>query len=206
MRYLILAILLAAPAAHAETLVLTQLKGYQRPAQADIVKVLRTPASVWAPLAEVLPTERIQVCMDDPAVLVGSTTSCSTRIPGRTDNWQLKSLAIQPQFGSVTFAWEPVTVNMDGSPVTLAGYTVIVRRQNCIIGTDAGCVVADRDPPLDLGNVLTFTVANVAKQACLIVQARTDTNDRGVISDEPCGAPTIPRPMPAQVTGVRVVP
>lgn len=205
MKYLLWLLLLPSISS-AAVLVRTQAHGYQLPANADVVQVLRSPASVWVPLATVLPTERIQVCYDDPLTPVGATTSCTTRVPGRTDNWELKS-TVYPALvlGSVSFAWDAVTLDTTGAPIVLAGYTLAVRRQECVLGTDAGCVVAGSDS-IDIGNVLTYTVTNVKGQACVYVQARTPAGDRGLLPAEVCGSPRAAPPVPAVVTGLRVVP
>lgn len=189
----------------AVTLIMTQAHGFQPPENAtqDNLRVLRNNVSTWVPYAETLPTERLQVCVDDPAITIGSTKTCATRIPGRTDNWQLKTLAF-PNSPSVTFTWGAVTQNTDGSPVVLAGYTVTTRHQGCDTAL-GNCPVADLDPSVDLvGPVLTYTVANVKFKACIFVQARTTGGDLGVISKEVCSLP--PKILPNQVTDIRVVP
>jgi hypothetical protein len=61
------------------------------PANAKAVQVNRGAAAPFALLADVLPTERIASCYDDPGVTIGSATVCAARVPGRTDVWQLKS-------------------------------------------------------------------------------------------------------------------
>ena len=62
-----------------------------RPAGASLVQVNRTGAPI-VPLADVLPTERIITCYHDPDLVIGSGASCDTRVPGRTDLWELKSV------------------------------------------------------------------------------------------------------------------
>lgn len=198
--------LIAVSSAYAETLIFTQDRGYQLPANADIVRVNRTGGAAWVPVAEVQPTERILVCVDGP-VTVGSTssTACTTRVPGRTDNWQLKSLAIPEPLatGSVTFEWNPVTTFDNGAPIAnLAGYTVSVKHQDCDPAT-ANCAPAAFEMPLDLGNVTRFTVTNVKHSAGLIVQGRLTDGTLGPLSDEGVGFP--PKLKPAKVTGVRQV-
>jgi len=61
------------------------------PANAVNVQVNRTGAPFVA-LVTVLPTERIAACYDDPAVVAGSSTTCTKRVPNRNDLWQLKSV------------------------------------------------------------------------------------------------------------------
>src|SRR6185295_467285 len=61
------------------------------PASAINVQVNRTGAP-FAKLTDVQPTERIATCYDDQLVTIGSSKSCSTRVPGRNDLWQLKSV------------------------------------------------------------------------------------------------------------------
>lgn len=206
---ILLMVLLIAGRAHSSTLIVTQSHGYQMPADADVVKVLRTGGSVWTPLAEVLPTERIQVCVDDPAVAIGSTTVCATRIPGRTDNWQLRSLAIPPPpaAGTVTFAWDAVTQFDDGKPIVgLAGYTVTVRHQDCDLSAGMPpCEVATWEPPVEVGTVTQYLVANVKNEASIIVQGRLADGTLGLVSELATGKPQVTRPKPGKVTNVHVV-
>jgi hypothetical protein len=61
------------------------------PVNAKAVQVNRTGAPFVA-LADVLPTERLAACYDDPGVTAGSSTVCASRVPGRADLWQLKSV------------------------------------------------------------------------------------------------------------------
>lgn len=207
-RYLPLLLLLLPSLAPAATLVLTQLKGYQLPANADVVKVLRTPASVWAPIAEVKPTERVQACANDPTVAIGSTAKCNTRLPGRSDNWALMSELFAPpppKLGTVTFKWLPVTQDTDGAPIVIEGYTLTIRRQDCELGAVAGCVVAASEPPLELGNVLTYTLPNVVREACGYIQARTPAKDLGLLPPVACRVAEPLRQIPAVVTGVEAV-
>jgi hypothetical protein len=62
-----------------------------QPPSAINVQVNRVGAP-FVKLSEVQPTERVAACYDDPAVTAGSTRACSTRVPGRNDLWQLKSV------------------------------------------------------------------------------------------------------------------
>jgi len=209
-------VMLLATAAHAELLIRNcpSLSGtscsnpvYVRPADATVVVVLRSVNGVyespWLPIAQIGPTERISVCKDDPALVVGGT-KCATRLASG-DNWMPKEQAIPATLGSVTFAWDAVAANTDGSALTdLAGYTLSIKRQDCDPAL-AGCLAAGFDSPLTLGNVLTFTVLNVQRQACVVVQARNAAGDLSPVSDEVCGMPTKPKVVPSKVTNVRVV-
>lgn len=95
MRHLLLALLFVLPAvASAEILVRHCPSSsciWVLPANATRVQVNRTGTPVVA-LAEVLPTERIVTCYHDPDLVPGSSASCDTRVPGRTDVWELKSV------------------------------------------------------------------------------------------------------------------
>lgn len=96
-------------------LVLTPL-GWQLPEQATTVEVLRVADGVYispfVPLAEVGPNERIKVCKDDPAVLPGSTTKCSTLEDGK-DNWLAKSAVFAPTAPQIGTVGVIVTCNAD---------------------------------------------------------------------------------------------
>jgi hypothetical protein len=61
------------------------------PTQATVVQVNRTGAP-FVPLASVQPSERIAACYDDPGLVSGSSAACAAKVPGRTDQWQLKSV------------------------------------------------------------------------------------------------------------------
>lgn len=61
------------------------------PANAKAVQVYRTGAP-FALIADIQPSERIAACYDDPGVTAGSSTVCASRVPGRSDLWQLKSV------------------------------------------------------------------------------------------------------------------
>lgn len=86
-------------------LVLTP-QGWQSPEQATTAEVLRIADGVtttpFVPVSEIGPGERIKVCKDDPNVLPGSTTKCSTLEDGK-DNWLAKSavFAEAPAMGSI---------------------------------------------------------------------------------------------------------
>jgi hypothetical protein len=75
-------------------------------------------------LSDVEPTERIAVCVDDPAVTVGSSRPCSTKVAGRNDLWQLKA-ALYPAEqgpGAIDLVWPPVTTDDKGQPLTDISY------------------------------------------------------------------------------------
>lgn len=80
------------------------------PANATNVQVNRTGAP-WVPLVQVLPTERIAACYDDPGVAIGSSTVCAARVPGRSDLWQLKSV-LYPAAPAVPAT---ITLNVDAA-------------------------------------------------------------------------------------------
>jgi hypothetical protein len=70
-------------------------------------------------LSDVEPTERIAVCVDDPAVTVGSSRPCSTKVAGRNDLWQLKAALYPAQEGPgvIDLVWPPVTTDDKGEPL-----------------------------------------------------------------------------------------
>lgn len=82
------------------------------PANATTVQVNRAGAAPWAPLAQVLPTERIAACYNDPGVAIGSSTGCATRVPGRNDLWQLKSV-LYPAAPASPAAPATITLTVD---------------------------------------------------------------------------------------------
>jgi hypothetical protein len=67
-------------------------RSWVEPAAAVNVQVSRGTTAPFVALSSVLPTERIAACYDDPALVTGSTGNCTTRVPGRQDLWQLKSV------------------------------------------------------------------------------------------------------------------
>jgi hypothetical protein len=95
MRRLLLALLFVLPAvASAEILVRdcpNNVCVWTLPANATRVQVNRTGTPIVS-LADVLPTERIVTCYHDPDLVPGASGSCDTRVPGRTDVWELKSV------------------------------------------------------------------------------------------------------------------
>jgi hypothetical protein len=51
----------------------------------------QTISGPWKLMAQVGDSERIATCYNDPDVVVGSQTRCDTRVPNRTDMWELKA-------------------------------------------------------------------------------------------------------------------
>jgi hypothetical protein len=90
-----------------------------RSASAINVQVNRVGAP-YVRLSDVEPTERIAVCVDDPAVGIGTSTPCSMRVAGRNDLWELKA-ALYPAEqgpGAIDLVWPPVTTDDQGRPLT----------------------------------------------------------------------------------------
>lgn len=91
-----------ASGAMAETLVLSFPSAdskaflWQRPADAQFVRILRAGVVSVVPVSDVKPTDRVASCVDDAAVLPGTNTKCSKLVPGRNDVWQLASLVFTP--------------------------------------------------------------------------------------------------------------
>jgi hypothetical protein len=187
------------------TLVLTP-SGWADPATATQVQVLRGSTASYVAVADVLPTERIKVCKDDPAVLPGSTTKCSTLEDGK-DNWLAKSAVFAasepppPIVNSVRFAWSAPTQNTDGSTLTdLAGYRVHVRLQPCD-PLQPLCPVAAFGDPIDIAEP-SFTCAGVVFECWITVQALNSAGTEGPVSTETRGAL---KKIPGPVTDVRQV-
>lgn len=134
---------LLSPGVYAETLVVhcNQVSGtncvsgmaiWARPADAKVVRVLRGTTAPFVGIETVLPTERIYVCVDDPAIVAGTAGECSKLVPDRTDRWQLKSL-VYPQpsaptaSGTARISWTVPTTCVDGTPISncpITGYDV----------------------------------------------------------------------------------
>jgi hypothetical protein len=183
-----------------------------QPQNASVVVVLRGTTSPWVPLAEVLSTERITVCIDDPAIVAGQPGTCATRIPGRTDNWQLKSIVYPTTApstdGTITVTWDMPTVGTDGQPFSgVAGYRV--RRQQDV------CSQTTPDPRCgtmpwveeDVGNVLrrVFTVGS--GRWCFTVQGYIASGEGGGVSqldpERACALPGQVIRLPAAPPNVR---
>lgn len=124
MRHLLALILLLPLAAHAEILVRhCQTPGtctWVRPADATQVQVNRAGSPI-VELATVLPTERIAACYDGAVV---GATSCTTRVPGRNDLWQLKSELYPTDTGEIRVTWPAVTTDDKGAPLTGITYSL----------------------------------------------------------------------------------
>lgn len=215
MRWLLLLALAVAGPAEAETLVhqCDQLSGmnctravWVRPAAAITVHVLRGATSPWVKLTDVLPTERIYVCVDDPALSVGSTGKCATLVPGRTDRWQVKSLVYPIATKPIVVQWDPVATYTDGTPAPIAGYIVSMQQDVCSPDfTDPRCGTMPW-AEIDVGSVTSYAFALTGRW-CFGVQARLASGERGVISDQDpamtCASPGVIVRLPAKVTGVK---
>jgi hypothetical protein len=183
-----------------------------RPPAAITVRVLRGATSPWVQLSDVLPTERIYVCVDDPSVAVGATANCATLVPGRTDRWQLKSLVYPAIPASpagtkpIVVQWEPVTTYSDGTPAPIAGYIVSMQQDVCSPDfSDPRCGTMPWTET-DVGAVNSHAFPLTGRW-CFGVQARLATGERGVISDQnpaqTCAAAGAVVRLPAKVTGVK---
>lgn len=160
---------------------------YVRPAGASIVVVLRGATSPWVPLSQVQPTERISVCVDDPSVEVGQPGPCTTRIPGRTDNWQVKSVvyptSVPSGEGAITLTWSAVTTDLDGAAFDgTAGYRVNRQLDVCTTQPpDSRCGTMPWVTE-DVGNVTRKVFSLPQGRYCFTVQGYTATGDGGGIT------------------------
>jgi hypothetical protein len=211
-------VLFIAHAAHSQTLVrhCEQVSGascnravWVQPVNASAVAVLRGTTSPWVPLADVLPTERIMVCVDDPAIVIGQPGNCATRIPGRSDNWQLKSLVYPsaPTGGPITLTWEAPTVGTDGQPFTgIAGYRVSRQQDVCSQATpDPRCGTMPWIPE-DVGNVTRRVFTVDSGRWCFTVQGLIGSGEGGGVSTvnlDACALPGQVIRLPAAPTNVR---
>lgn len=218
-RYLVLLLLglpVACSVAHAEVLVrqcdapsgTTCSKWvWVQPSKAITVNTLRAAGgNVWAKLSDVLPVDRIATCYNDPAVIAGSSTMCSTRVPGRTDVWELKSVLYPaPTVGPLTVSWDAVTLDTNKTPMTVGGYIVHRQLDDCQPPTGPPC---GSNPWIDqdVGKVTQIILEGLSGRWCFTVQAYSEAGDRGPLSDPAfCQTAQVAKQIPSQVTGVKVV-
>lgn len=130
MRHLLALVLLWPTFAMAETLVrhcdtpatdstCSRPSIWVHPESAINVQVNRVGAP-FVRLSDVAPTERVAVCANDPRVVAGSSTICSTRVAGRNDLWELKA-ALYPAEqgpGAIDLVWPAVTTDDKGAALT----------------------------------------------------------------------------------------
>jgi hypothetical protein len=186
----------------AVALVVMSPTGWVAPEAATQVQA-KGKTTPYVAISSLLPTDRVFACDVAP---IGNT--CPGKAPGRTDDWWLVSdiFATAPvvKFGTVKFAWGTPSQNTDDSPLTdLAGYRIFIRLQDCDT-TAPNCPVAAYGTPIDTGLVNTFTVAGVAHEACLRIQARTVPGRFGALTEpEVCGLKKSPETTPGIVPDVR---
>jgi hypothetical protein len=177
-----------------------------RPASAINVQVQRTGAP-FVRVADVLPNERIAVCVDDAAVAPGSSTTCSTRVPGRNDLWQLKSIVFADPVttGQITLLWNVVTTDEHGEPFAdIAGYVVNRQPDWCSeTSADPRCGTAIWTTE-DVVNVTSKVFTGLAGRWCFTVQAYTSGRELGGITELPaCATPGQIKRLPGAVSNVR---
>lgn len=214
-KLLLSTLMLGTTAAHAETLVRhcpTVPTGdcanpvYVRPADARTVRVLRASEAPWVALSSVLDTERISVCVDDVTLVPGGPGPCTTRVPGRTDNWQVKGAvyAAPPPSssvpgvpltltaaGGVTLRWGPPTTNEDGSPLTnLAGFMIYYHGEDLTITPEQSIRITDP-------SATSHTVSVPAGTWYFTLSAFN--KDGGEGAEVPSGPYTVTEPEPGKV-------
>lgn len=224
MRRLLFALLFVLPAiSGAETLVRHCVEPsatgcaravYVRPADASIVSALRGSYSAWMPLSQVQPTERISVCVDDPSFTAGQPGPCLTRIPGRTDNWQVKSIVypVSPPTsadGHITVVWDAVITDSAGAAYTgTAGYRVNRQLDVCTTQPpDSRCGTMPWVTQ-DVGNVIRYVFALPAGRWCFTVQAYDAQGNGGVLTQQDptlCAVPSQPQSVPGAPQNARAI-
>jgi hypothetical protein len=166
-----------------------------RPASAINVQVNRSGAP-FVKLSDVLPTERVASCYHDSAVAVGSSTKCNTRVPGRNDLWEMKSVLYPPAqvVGQITVVWDAVTEDSDGQSFDgTAGY--LLYRQQDVCGetsADSRCGQMPWETD-DVGPATRRIYTGISGRWCFTVQGYTVARDLGVI--------TVPDPSACAVAG-----
>jgi hypothetical protein len=155
-----------------------------RPVSAINVQVNRSGAP-YVRLSDVLPTERVAACYDDPAVAVGSSKNCGARVPGRNDLWELKSVLYPPAqvVGQITVVWDAVTEDSDGKPFDgTAGY--LLHRQQDVCGETSSDSRCGQMPWVtdDTGTERRKVYTGISGRWCFTVQGYTATRDLGVIT------------------------
>ena len=155
-----------------------------KPSSALNVQVNRVGAP-FVKLTDVQPSERIAACYNDPAIAAGSSAKCSVPVPGRTDQWELKSTLYPPDqvVGQITLQWEPSSADTNGQPFAdVAGY--VTNRQQDV------CLATSADPRCgtmpwiteDVGNVTQKVFAGLSGRWCFTMQAYTAAHDLGTLS------------------------
>jgi hypothetical protein len=219
MRRLLLALLFVLPAvASAEILVRdcpNNVCVWTLPANATRVQVNRSGTPI-VPLAEVLPTERIVTCYHDPDLVPGSSGSCDTRVPGRSDVWELKSVlypTTQPAptgEGHITVVWDAVSTDTAGAPYAgTTGYRVNRQLDVCtVLPADSRCGTMPWIVQ-DVGNVTRHVFQLPAGRWCFTVQGYDASGNGGAVTPpDPllCAIPSQPvAPLPAAPTNARAI-
>jgi hypothetical protein len=186
---------------------------WQLPASAAAVQAQRTGAP-FVPLAQVLPTERIAACYNDPTITAGSIGNCSTKVPGRTDLWQLKSVLYPPSAptgpATITLTIDAANPHWDsGAALSTTQLTDLYVR---LYGAPEGqaLVLLDAVP---WASTLTFKrTPSSSERQCFAASLALDTTgdkipDRESAQTTPwCGTPASPPPVlilqpPNSITG-----
>jgi hypothetical protein len=175
---------------------------WRLPKDAKFVRRMRGTTIAVVSVAELLPTDRVTSC-DDPLVLPGSTTKCTTTQPDRKDNWRLVAVlfpAAPPPVQKVTdikVGWK-YTQQPGETPIEeITGYRVWLRLQKCD-PAQALCPAVAFGDPIVLGVVNTYQTSAPGEyhEVCVQVQAMKGMTEgllaQGCDSEEPPVPETVP--------------
>jgi hypothetical protein len=198
----------AASEAHAEAVVAdfasvdATSSTWRQAKDAKFVRRLRGSAVAVVSVAELLPTDRVTSC-DDPLVLPGSTTKCTTTQPDRKDNWRLVAVlfpAAPPPAQKVTdikLGWNYAPQAGETPIEEITGFRVWLKLQKCD-PAQPQCPAVSFGDPINLGVVKTYATSAPGEyhEVCAQVQAMKGTTEgllaQGCDSQEPPVPETAP--------------
>jgi hypothetical protein len=175
---------------------------WRLPKDAKFVRRMRGTTIAVVSVAELLPTDRVTSC-DDPLVLPGSTTKCTTTQSDRKDNWRLVAVLFpvaQPPAQKVTdikVGWKYAQQAGETPIEEITGYRVWLRLQKCD-PAQALCPAVAFGDPIVLGVVNAYQTSAPGEyhEACVQVQAMKGTTEgllaQGCDSQEPPIPETVP--------------
>jgi hypothetical protein len=163
-----------------------------------IVDVLRNgiATDVWIQPSQLIAGDRVFAC-SDPTITAGPFKTCPTPLTGQTSNWldpaKVNFSPIPPAAaGSIDWMWQAPTLNADGTPLSdLAGYHLYVRPQS--VPTYGTPIVITTPATLD------HLMTNLIGVQCAEIAAFNAAGADGILSDERCSAPSLPRSVPAKM-------
>jgi hypothetical protein len=71
---------------------------------------------LWEPASALKPLDRVYACAST-SVVPGPYTNCPERLPNQNDNWMDAAAIAWGDGFRVTYRWDAVTANVDGTPL-----------------------------------------------------------------------------------------